>query len=132
MIKVRLAGFFREIETVRQTGDLPSIIEERNKITPAERRPIVKYLKAGECIVACGINSGDFFDPSRTRAADPSLATDGDWVWPFATAYYVERYGVGLPREFLDHMATNRWKPPKLSKADISAVLGAWKEDQEQ
>ena len=36
--------------------------------------------------------------------------TDGTYFWPAALGYFVERYNVRLPQEFLDHAASNGWK----------------------
>jgi hypothetical protein len=34
------------------------------------------------------------------------------YAWPEDLAYYLERYHVALPDEFLKHLAAAKWTPP--------------------
>ena len=56
----------------------------------------------------------DWFDNTK-GVAPQELRTDGEWVWLGDLAYYVEKYAVDLPQEFLEHMARREWIASRLS-----------------
>ncbi|NMO19946.1 hypothetical protein HPC49_20320 [Pyxidicoccus fallax] len=48
-------------------------------------------------------------DPLDARKILPgglSLLTDGRWIWQADLCDLIERYRIGLPQEFLDHVAS--------------------------
>jgi hypothetical protein len=48
--------------------------------------------------------------------------TDGTWVWPSDLAFYVERYHVELPTDFVEHVRSCGWNPPQLSDDELIAA----------
>jgi hypothetical protein len=83
------------------------------------QREAVAYLCSGHILgYLMGSRLRDHFD--RTSYADVIVnggreggltpLTDGTYFWPAGLAYFVERYNVRLPQEFLDHAASNGWK----------------------
>ena len=43
-------------------------------------------------------------------------------MWPGQLPYYVERYHVRLPAEFVAYMAANDWTPPDLDDQDLAEL----------
>jgi hypothetical protein len=48
--------------------------------------------------------------------------TDGVWVWPGTLSFYVEKYRVELPPDFIERMAALDWTCPKLSAEERAAL----------
>lgn len=44
---------------------------------------------------------------------------DGTWAWYGDLAYYVEKYHVRLPNEFIEHMKMNNWMVSPEDTVDI-------------
>ena len=110
-------GFFRELRHGDPTG--PSLDASRYALPADERGRVARYLRGGAILAATGTVVGDWFDPRVDPVISLGLATDGTWVWPSDLAYYVERYGVGVPDELLQHMARSDWVTPQLTSAAL-------------
>ncbi|HEX5273045.1 MAG TPA: hypothetical protein VFW33_21255 [Gemmataceae bacterium] len=81
---------------------------------------VVAYLRSGHVLgYVMGGGVPDWFDPT-CRRANPIVdgkvedgatpMTDGVWFWPAALIYFVEKYNVRLPQEFIEHAARNGWR----------------------
>ena len=91
-------------------------------IEDALLRPFAaQYLRGGSIYVIAGVLVDDWFDGTR-GIAQAEGRTDGVWVWPGHYAYYVEKYGVDVPQEFLDHMSRRNWIAPELPEAELREV----------
>jgi hypothetical protein len=51
-----------------------------------------------------------------------SLKTDGVWVWPSDLSYYVEKYNLFLPPEFLQHVRSKDFCPPDESELNFNEI----------
>lgn len=103
-------GFFRELKHGRADGpSLPEAMSDRAK--PGESR-IAAYLREAPILLHAVGPVTDVFEPNGDYICAPSIHTDGVYAWPEDLAYYVERYHVALPAEFLAHMATAKWRAP--------------------
>jgi hypothetical protein len=68
-----------------------------------------------------GADLPDWFDPSQRanpmidggRLGGVTPMTDGVWFWPAALIYFIEKYNVRVPSEFLDHSASQGWRVNK-------------------
>ncbi|WP_112724808.1 hypothetical protein [Micromonospora noduli] len=81
-----------------------------------------EYLKNGSVVAAA---SGYVFDelaPDRPEIAPLSILTDGEWSWPSDLSYYVQKYQVGLPEEFLQHAAARGWRVQKLTQEELEEI----------
>jgi hypothetical protein len=117
MMAIHKAGFFRELRHGDPSG--PSLVECRDSLELNARAKVARYLRGGSVLATTGTMAGDWFNPSDTAVAPLEVRTDGTWAWPADLAYYVERYGVGLPLEMLDHMASHSWKASALSTEEL-------------
>ncbi len=103
-------GFFRELKHGRPDG--PSLREAmRDKGKPGESR-IAAYLRDAPILLHALGPVTDVFQPNGDYICAPNIRTDGMYAWPEDLAYYVERYHVELPPEFLKHIAAAKWKAP--------------------
>lgn len=107
-------GFFRELRHGMRTG--PSLAESVRSEAASDEDKIVRYLQLSPTFAASGPMVDDALDPSNEAVAPLETATDGQWMWPRDLAYYVEKYHVELPEEFVKHMRNRDWQVPELSK----------------
>jgi hypothetical protein len=65
-----------------------------------------------------GADLPDWFNPSER--ANPMIEgrgvggvtpmTDGVWFWPAGLIYFIEKYNVRVPQQFIDHAASQNWR----------------------
>jgi hypothetical protein len=109
MKKLRLVGFFRELPHGLPDG--PSLRESLGS-THASEPEILEYLRNGTMMVASPGMVGDVLGNPQVPVAAPHILTDGEWAWSGDLAYYVGKYHVRLPAEFVRHMEANGWRVP--------------------
>jgi hypothetical protein len=119
-MSVRRAGFFRELRHGDPGG--PSLVESSRREPPADKESVVRYLEGGHTVAATGVLVDDALDSSRTAVAPLELVTDGAWIWPRDLAYYVRRYNVSLPDDFVTDMRRRSWQPPMLTDDELMSV----------
>ncbi len=111
-------GFFRELKHGLPDG--PSLRESmRDKGKPGESR-IAAYLRTAPIMFHSLGPVTDVFTPKGDYICAPNVHTDGVYAWPEDLAYYVERYHVALPAEFLAHLASAKWTAP--ADVDTSTI----------
>jgi hypothetical protein len=77
------------------------------------------YLRGGYVLgYLMGADLPDPFDPGAR--ANPLIEgklegganpmTDGTWFWPAGLIYFVEKYNLRLPQEFVEHAAATGWR----------------------
>ncbi len=117
---LRPLGFFRELKHGDPDG--PWFHEMRDGYGDGNRSAPVRYLTNGALLAASGTPACDEFDPSHPLIGPLYVLTDGTWIWPSDLPYYVDRYGVALPEEFLVHAGRQQWTPPQLSHEDLVRI----------
>jgi hypothetical protein len=114
----------------------------RESMAPAPRKhqaEIVEYLRSGLILgVTMGAGLLDWFDRSKHAVAEidgriwggVTEMSDGTWFWYAGLIYFVEKYNVKLPDEFIEHAARNGWRvdrdaiPPANYECDYFAPAG--------
>lgn len=120
VMTIKRVGFFREL---RHGGcDDPALRELLGQLAVDHVDEAVRYLVAGQTLVATGSMVDDVLDPTKRAVARLEMATDGEWVWPRDAAYYVREYRVGLPEAFLRVVAARRGIPPVLDRDALLRV----------
>lgn len=72
--------------------------------TPVEHKDeIISYLNGGEVGLACSAFSHDVFTGEQLGIREQTRHDDA-YEWGEDLAYYVERYNVRLPQDFVDHI----------------------------
>jgi hypothetical protein len=116
---LKRVGFFRELRHGLPSG--PSLREAvRASRTTAEIPRIVSYLESGALFIACPGLVRDALEECGQVIGSPHVRTDGVWAWPSDLPYYVRRYRVELPKEFVKHMEENGWQPPSFDRAQLA------------
>ena len=111
-------GFFHELKHGRADGpSLRAVMRDKGK--PGESR-IAAYLRTAPILFHALGPVTDVFEPKGDYICAPNIHTDGAYAWPEDLAYYVERYHVALPADFLTHLAAAKWKPP--TDVDITTI----------
>lgn len=106
-MKLKKVGFFRELRHGDEDG--ASLKELINHISQKNESKIISYLNQGKLFITClGINR-DVLDRSSPFISPPHILTDGFWTWPNDLPYYIEKYHVRLPDEFISHMQSKNW-----------------------
>ena len=94
---------------------LPSLGEFACPDAHPSEQAVLRYLRQGAA-VGLDLDRTLFRDAlSPGTRIDRSFGvevvqTDGVWVWGGALAYYVERYHVRLPEQFLAHAEASAWR----------------------
>lgn len=102
-------GFYGKMAKAEVIAELESL---RNSTPQEFEDRILNYLQRGKQIVAvAGLASdalsGDIIGP-------PNIFSDGEWTWTSEAIYYVKRYHVRVPEEFVRQMQSNNWEPPQV------------------
>jgi hypothetical protein len=108
--RLKYVGNFQELG-FSDIADAPGLALCRGKLRIADKRQLVEYLQAAPTFVAAFGVEPDIFDPGKV-AGSSSYATDGTYLWPRVLSYYVDRYDVDLPVEFLAHGEAIGWRIP--------------------
>lgn len=112
------AGFFLELH--RSPGGTPGVsMQSVTGKFDGDPGRAVQYLRAASIFGISGSQFGDILDESVGKIDTLAIMTDGDWIWPSDLAYYVEKYRVGVPQEFIDLINSRDGSPPLLSKGDL-------------
>ena len=112
-------------------GD-PTIALDRVDVIPkAEREKWwCPLIEGGLLVGSLGYTVRDAFNGEGSQVP-LSIFTDGEKVWPAEVVYYLDRWGVRLPKELEDYLVANEFrltKPephPELSREAIEAA-GEW------
>jgi hypothetical protein len=112
MTTLKQFGFF-DIEHLDDS--VQQLLQIRRNHADAHEKEIVQYLENGyEFLMSLGV-AKDLLDPQHKIIGIPNVLTDGQWAWTSDVSYYVQKYHIVLPEEFVRHMAENNWICPKIN-----------------
>jgi hypothetical protein len=117
VVNLKPVVHFREFPFGTSTD--PSMREAMNERPWPDQENVLRYLRSGHRLaITMGADLTDWFD--RPRKANPVIdgqveggATplgDGVWFWYAGLIYFVEKYNVRLPDEFVRHAADQGWQ----------------------
>lgn len=112
---LKRVGFFRELTSV--ASDLSLRVHAREAEGPWER-PLIAYLSAGALFVGSPGPVWDVLDGSGPIGI-AGILTDGIWTWPEVLSYYVQKYHIVLPAEFIEHAQAQGWAVPRLKLDEL-------------
>ncbi|WP_432001747.1 hypothetical protein [Streptomyces sioyaensis] len=93
----------------------------REKGEPDEDR-IVQYLRGGEELFSAMGAVGDILGSDERILGGDSVFTDGEWIWRGDLWFYLSRYHLRLPDEFLTRVRENGYAQPVLDEARLIAL----------
>lgn len=116
-------GCYREL--TGSPDDL-SLLDWRDYHDPESRLVIGDYLLRGDLrLVKIGAAPVDVFDGGLVVSDSCRFYSDFRWCWQSELSYYVSRYGVRVPDEFLEWIRrrhfqrTGLWSELKIGLADL-------------
>lgn len=83
----------------------------------ASKDLIVRYLTGAPTVAALRTFVFDEIEPERRHPISLTFFSDGQWIWSGVTAYYVERYDVRLPQDFVQCILESGDPPSSLPNA---------------
>ncbi len=106
--KLKQVGFFRELPH----GDpcAISLIDSKGGLSDEVAKRAAGYLGLGALFVASPGLTIDVLSESKEVIGGLGVLTDGVWAWPSDLGFYVEKYKVGLPVEFLKYMESKGFR----------------------
>ena len=116
---LRRVGFFRELNHGDQDGERLSELVRAVKTN--EEEGIVAYLESGVLLIGTPGLTRDVLDPTSPIIGPPHVLTDGVWMWPADLPYYVKKYHVELPADFIERIRERDYHPPE-SELDIEKL----------
>jgi hypothetical protein len=101
------------------TASDPSMREFLAEAPWPHQEQVLQYLRSGLILgVTLGADLTDWLDSSRK--ADPLIhgrteggtteMTDGIWFWYAGLIWFIERYNLRVPDEFVQHAARSNWR----------------------
>jgi hypothetical protein len=111
-------GFFFELAPDEQRAQLMSL---RRSTSHPNETEIVSYLRSGSLVSVTMMLEQDFVQNPPTPIGSAMIYSDGEWSWPASLPYYVAKYHIELPKEFVDRMKYRNWAIPH--DADIARKI---------
>ena len=83
--------------------ELPSIRDAIYQDTVSNKRTLVSYLKKGKPFAAAPAINKDVLSGERIPG-ELLMLTDGVYEWRSDLVYYIEKYNLKLPDDFIKHV----------------------------
>src|SRR5665213_1855548 len=104
---------YREINPeVHKSSVLPSLRDWLSDEPNPNEGDVARYLETAPAYSGVGKTVGDVLDPNAKVVLFPGTRTDGAYLWPSELPYYVRKYHLKLPPDFLERIASLNWRPP--------------------
>ena len=105
-------GFFDDLPLEQRRDAVHRLCSETQRHPDTEKS--MNYLRAGVPFMLIAGVTRDWLSEDQKVIGPPHVLTDGKWSWTADVSYYLERYGLSLPEDFVTHMKSNDWKVPKV------------------
>jgi hypothetical protein len=117
MTKLKQVGFFKELPH----GDphAASLNESKNQLKDDLVKNISDYLESGILFIASPGVAKDVLSENKEIIGTLGILTDGVWAWPADLSYYVGKYRVGLPMDFVEYMKHNNWQKSEVNIREL-------------
>jgi hypothetical protein len=113
MARLRAVGFYKEFGgSESEISQLPSLRDCVAEDPQPDEDKILQYLRTGRGYAGRGSYEKDVLDPGARYGLVADLLTDGVYLWRADLAYYVAKYHVRLPEDFLAHARAQNWTVP--------------------
>ncbi|MFF5159845.1 hypothetical protein ACFY3N_27095 [Streptomyces sp. NPDC000348] len=120
---IRPVGFFTELSPgwgLPENGSIKDAVRPSGH--PDERR-ILDYLRSGTEIWSEMSAGPDVLDPEAPNMTGiGSLITDGTWLWREDLPYYIAKYHVSLPDDFLEHIRSLDYAAPTVPESRLIEI----------
>ena len=96
--KYKHVGWFSEISQVLDSKPITDYITDKIQY---DREEVLQYLRSFRRIAFCPKRVHDLITGNEI-ATHFNIFCDGEYSWPDYLIYYVEKYNIRLPEDFLD------------------------------
>jgi hypothetical protein len=121
---IRSVGFFSELSPGWGFPLDGSIKDFVNPAGEPDEPEMIAYLRNGVGIWSEMSAGPDVLDPEAPDLLGiGSLYTDGTWFWRHDLAYYLGKYHVSLPAEFVNHVRESHHEVPKVPESRLVEIL---------
>jgi hypothetical protein len=121
---IRPVGFFSELSPgwgLPLDGSIKDVV---NPTGEPDESKIIAYLRNGAGIWSEMSAGPDVLDPEAPDIPGiGSLYTDGTWLWRQDLAYYLGKYHVSLPAEFVTHVRNSHHEVPQVAESRLMEIL---------
>jgi hypothetical protein len=97
--------------------DIRHLSSDATEPQMANKDLVVRYLTCAPTVAALRTFVFDEIEPERHHPISLTFSSDGKWIWSGVTSYYVERYDVRLPQDFVQWILESREPPSSLPHA---------------
>ncbi|MFD0884583.1 hypothetical protein ACFQ08_08455 [Streptosporangium algeriense] len=127
---MRILGFYEELWPARAEGSLGTIRDFVRDIPEPDEENVIRYLVGGhELFSVMGVNK-DVLGSDYEILAGDSIMSDGEWVWRKGLWFYLSRYHVELPEDFLEKVRSCGYEVPSVPDPLLDeladGVSGIW------
>ncbi|MFE1770254.1 hypothetical protein [Streptomyces sp. NPDC059008] len=119
---MKILGHYQELWLERAgtpDGKLQDFTQETGE--PDENR-IVQYLRAGEELFSAMGTVSDVLGSDERILGGDSVLTDGEWIWRGDLWFYLSRYHVRLPDDFLSRVREHGYALPVVDEARLISL----------
>ena len=105
--KEKKFGFFGSMPI----SDAKSFLAQRAGLLSVGEKPsVLSYLRSGRKIILIAGPTRDLLDDSMPLIGSGHVFTDGMWQWTEDVLFFIEKYDVAPPDDFLESMRSSNWK----------------------
>ncbi|EET8529786.1 hypothetical protein ACW2B0_005158 [Escherichia coli] len=99
---------FKELPYCDSDSDI-SIIESKGMMDKKHIDDVLRYLRGGRIFSISPGLAFDIFSNAKIPIGTLEIYTDGEWCWYSDLIYYIEKYHISLPLEFMNKMESKKW-----------------------
>lgn len=99
------------------------MVEDFGEVTPEEKARIMHFLRSGVKLFIFKKHTSDMIFPNSDEGPSKNLRTDGEWVWGRDVGYYVRKYSIRPPKDFMDYMEKVEYKVGFVDDATIGRAV---------
>ncbi len=100
------------------------LLELRKKEPDPDESKILQYLEGGTKVFVVPGLAFDLLDPTAKTIGPPDVYTDGIWAWSAELLYYISRYHIAIPNDFVLQMRSHEWVCPPVTDFDSVDMSG--------
>ncbi len=105
MIKLAFMNYF-ELHVFSKVGSgFKNFKEEKTNL----KNEVIDYMEKGVYALSRQGFMYDVLSETTEIAGSGSLMTDGEWVWPDTATYYIEKYDLKIPEDFLQSLIEKKF-----------------------
>ncbi|MFE6862793.1 hypothetical protein [Nocardia sp. NPDC057668] len=105
-------GLYREMYNGKH-AELPSIHDSFSELRIEDRDSVLAYMRSAPVVFDVLDVADDLIDGADRIMSASSLISDGTWIWRLDSIYYLSRYDLGFPEDFLRHVRRLDYRAPE-------------------